>query len=218
MGGFKISANLARFAKENMGVHGDFTRKPVAVTGKPRAQAIPTQGPGTHQETVSVKNVVIPDDTLAFKEVLGRALVGRCKDLLTLRNLKNCMGERRIQGVSLSYLGGLSLLIKFGDEEGCNKLLLNHELWEPWFSSLDVWNGRFGKVIHGSQLEIDDENFTVNWVGILVGEGDRIQEYLTLCWKYKSFRVWIEEETGDWSQESVGRVVFPSDEAPSPVP
>ncbi|MFS7934270.1 hypothetical protein Hanom_Chr05g00389561 [Helianthus anomalus] len=68
----------------------------------------------------------------------------------------------------------------------------------------------FGKIVHGSQLEADDGNLSVSWIGLLVGEGERIHNQVTLKWKDKLFRVWIEEECSDWVPESVGKVNIPS--------
>ncbi|MFS7890335.1 hypothetical protein Hanom_Chr00s000043g01617501 [Helianthus anomalus] len=35
-------------------------------------------------------------------------------------------------------------------------------------------------------------------IGILVGDGVRIAELITLKWKDKMFKVWVEEEFADW--------------------
>ncbi|KAJ0668807.1 hypothetical protein HanPI659440_Chr17g0693811 [Helianthus annuus] len=194
------------------------------------------------------KSMVISDDTSMFKEVMGRALVVRCKDLMILRKLNCILVENRITGASLSYLGGLSMLIKFDNEEMCTNFLLDHALWEAWFSNLDVWNGQsfpferlawvrvqgvpmhladnevfnriaelFGKIVNGSQVEVEDGNLSVSWIGLLVGEGDRIHDHNTLRWKNKLYRVWIEEEFSEWVPDSIGKVIFPSEESSSPV-
>ncbi|MFS7913705.1 hypothetical protein Hanom_Chr02g00144791 [Helianthus anomalus] len=52
--------------------------------------------------------------------------------------------------------------------------------------------GHFGKVLHASQRT------SVIYIGVLVGDGVRIAEQVTLKWKYKQFRVWVEVETADW--------------------
>ncbi|KAJ0532536.1 putative RNA recognition motif domain, nucleotide-binding alpha-beta plait domain superfamily [Helianthus annuus] len=171
MGGYKLMANLAKFAVENEGLYSE-----VLAEGKGKSKVFDSQ-PQVHNFTnqafvnnrggklfkdlFSVSNVgvgdssnpkkndegigsfiSIPEDTLAFKDLLGKALVGRCRDITTLRSLNALLAECDIQGVSLSYIGGLSMLIKFLNESVCSEFLLNYSVWEPWFSSLDIWNGQ----------------------------------------------------------------------------
>ncbi|KAJ0606110.1 hypothetical protein HanHA300_Chr02g0070441 [Helianthus annuus] len=57
---------------------------------------------------------------------------------------------------------------------------------------------RFGKVIHGSNRSVADSDLSVNCVGVLVGEGARINEQVDLRWDNKSYRVWVEEEVTGW--------------------
>ncbi|KAJ0435072.1 putative RNA recognition motif domain, nucleotide-binding alpha-beta plait domain superfamily [Helianthus annuus] len=168
MGGYKLVANLARFAKENIGLNAGRSEMEAGnkrVPVKPLREqkiynhAFVNKGGGrlfsdlfanndsskeakSSMEREGGKSMVISDDTSAFKEVMGRALVGRCKDLTILRKLNCILAENRITGASLSYLGGLSMLIKFDNEEMCTNFLLDHALWEAWFSNLDVWNGQ----------------------------------------------------------------------------
>ncbi|KAJ0865336.1 putative RNA recognition motif domain, nucleotide-binding alpha-beta plait domain superfamily [Helianthus annuus] len=263
MGGFKLIANIARYAKENTGlfdvnreVMNDNLKEPAkpAKEYKIYNQAYVNQGRGrlfsdlfakhstdagasSSMDVTDGKCIVIPDDTLAFKDLIGKALVGRCKELTVLRKLKDLLAESNIVGVSLSYLGCFFMFLKFDDEESCNSFLLDHPSWGRWFSSLDSWHGqshpferlawvrvqgvpvhlavnsvvdsivgRFGKIVHGSQISKEEENLSSNWVGVLVGEGERIHEYVTLCCNKKQFRVWIEEEITDWAPEGMGEV------------
>ncbi|KAJ0603214.1 hypothetical protein HanIR_Chr03g0148061 [Helianthus annuus] len=250
MGGSKIVANLARFAKEIAGLVSDGKDKAVGndlnSLQPPVAkfnQNIPVvdRGKGKlfsdlfkndnqssdvkfNSTSESGKIIEIADNTLAFRDLIGNALVGRCKDLGILRK-------------SLSYLGGLSMLLKFESEDSCSKFLLDNQIWCSWFSSLDLWNGQslpferlawiringvpmhladndvlnniaehYGKIVHGSELEAEDGNLSVSWIGLLVGDGERIRDFITLKWSNKLFRVWIEEEFSDWVPESVGVV------------
>ncbi|KAJ0560871.1 putative RNA recognition motif domain, nucleotide-binding alpha-beta plait domain superfamily [Helianthus annuus] len=170
MGGFKLKVNVAKFAMENEGFHGEATVKDKGKTkvhaNQPQilnhANAFTNNGGGklfkdlfsnSHgdqgesskpraTEEGNGNMIVVPDDTLAFKELRGKALVGRCMDFTVLRTLDNLLDGAGIKGVSLSYLGGLSLLIKFVDNIGCTEFLLNHSVWEHWFSSLDNWSGQ----------------------------------------------------------------------------
>ncbi|KAJ0717229.1 hypothetical protein HanPI659440_Chr13g0521241 [Helianthus annuus] len=164
----------------------------------------------------------IADETLAFKDLIGRAALGRCKDIRILRCLDSILADNKVGGVSLSYMGGLSMLLKFDEDEVCANFLLDFSKWKEWFSSLESWDGQslsferiarvkiqgiplqladndvlnniaehHGKIVHGSNLEAEDDNLSVNRIGLLVGEGGKIQEYVTLRWKNKMFWVWI---------------------------
>ncbi|KAM0025658.1 hypothetical protein Hdeb2414_s0021g00577131 [Helianthus debilis subsp. tardiflorus] len=177
---------------------------------------------------------------MTFKELIGCAVVGKCFDLKTLRNLDTILVDNRIGGVTLSYYGGLSMILKFDDDESCANFLLNHQVWKEWFSSLEPWDGQplpferlawvkvqgvplqlvdndvlnniaehFGKIVHGSQLEAEDDNLSFSWIGVLIGEGGRIHDHVTLKWKSMQFRMCIEEESSVWTPDSVGRVVVP---------
>ncbi|KAM0042813.1 hypothetical protein Hdeb2414_s0010g00334171 [Helianthus debilis subsp. tardiflorus] len=268
MGGgvFKLKVNLSKFASENSGLHGGGYDKQKE---KMKEQVKPHQEPplqnlafvnngerksfrdlfnnprggqeGTKCQEESVgRSFTIPDDMLAFKEILGKALVGRCKDVTTLRALNSLLAEVEVQGVSLSYLGGLFVVMKFVNEVECNNFLLNHIVWDVWFSSLDIWMGRslpfetlawvrvidipirladnnvfdgiagrFGKIVHGSSMSEDDNNLSFSLIGILVGDGDRIRDHVSVRWKSITYRVWIEEESGEWTPDCLGAVEVP---------
>ncbi|KAI3803366.1 hypothetical protein L1987_31517 [Smallanthus sonchifolius] len=86
--------------------------------------------------------VDIPEETSAFQELYGRALVGRCVDVVTLTKLSLILDEVGFKFESLSYLGGLSILIKFEEVELRLELLNNPDAWSSWFSSLVIWQGQ----------------------------------------------------------------------------
>ncbi|KAF5787122.1 putative RNA recognition motif domain, nucleotide-binding alpha-beta plait domain superfamily [Helianthus annuus] len=279
MGGFKLHANLARFAKENQGMmeghnfNGGAAGKGKKVQvplqnniGKPQQNSsrnlncgvntpyTPGNGrlfsdlfkddsrkPFNASGPVSGEGLVIKisDETVVLNELIGKALVGRCKNLTVLRKLNSLLLESGSSGLWLSYMGGLSMLLNFAKEELCAKFLLDHHTWKDWFTSLDHWNCQslpferlawvkiqgvpmhlaandvlnniaehFGKIVHGSQLEVGDNNLSVSWIGLLVGDGNRIQGHVTLKWKNMQFRVWVEEGSSDWVPDSVGPVEF----------
>ncbi|KAL9997067.1 putative RNA recognition motif domain, nucleotide-binding alpha-beta plait domain superfamily [Helianthus debilis subsp. tardiflorus] len=166
MGGHKLIANLVRFAKENATVDGG---KKEGGRGKEKIHERPAQkipditfassfqnGNGrlfsdlfANKSTTPVELgksaksaevcIEIADETSAFKDLIGIALVRRCKDLTILRNLNKYLYVTRYKGVSLSYMGSLSMFIRFADEELCSKFLLDHQIWKDWFRSLDPW-------------------------------------------------------------------------------
>ncbi|KAJ0778460.1 hypothetical protein HanRHA438_Chr02g0094211 [Helianthus annuus] len=57
---------------------------------------------------------------------------------------------------------------------------------------------RFGKIVQGGLHDDRDSDLSFDYVGVLVAEGKRIQEEVVLQWKGRRFRVWVEEEVGDW--------------------
>ncbi|KAI3824186.1 hypothetical protein L1987_05636 [Smallanthus sonchifolius] len=122
--------------------------------------------------------VEIPEDTKAFQEWHGKALVGRCVDVATLTKLNLLLGDAGFRFDSLTYLGGLAMLIKFEEEDQGMELINNTEAWSPWFSSLEVWKGQAFR--------------------ILVDHGNKIFESIHLKWKDSMVKVWVEEETRDW--------------------
>ncbi|KAF5777390.1 hypothetical protein HanXRQr2_Chr12g0535051 [Helianthus annuus] len=48
----------------------------------------------------------------------------------------------KVEYVRIQYLGGLFLFISFFDVVAADKFLGAREVWGPWFSKLEVWNGQ----------------------------------------------------------------------------
>ncbi|KAJ0591900.1 hypothetical protein HanHA300_Chr03g0078671 [Helianthus annuus] len=64
----------------------------------------------------------------------------------------------------------------------------------------------FGKVVHASRISKKDKDLSFDLVGVLVGEGDKICQPITLKWKGRRFRVWVNEELDDWISDSINEV------------
>ncbi|MFS7927280.1 hypothetical protein Hanom_Chr04g00307171 [Helianthus anomalus] len=62
-------------------------------------------------------------------------------------------------------------------------------------------NRQFGKVIHVSRRTSEDIDLSVNCVGVLIGDGNRVIDKTIIKWKDKAFTVWVEEEMADWTPE-----------------
>ncbi|KAJ0785886.1 hypothetical protein HanOQP8_Chr02g0048471 [Helianthus annuus] len=75
----------------------------------------------------------------------------------------------------------------------------------------------FGKVLHVPTQVEEDKDLSVFRVGILVGEFKRFQEYVTLRWKDRQFRVWVEEELVAWVPDCLGRELQSSNSLESPL-
>ncbi|KAM0055730.1 hypothetical protein Hdeb2414_s0006g00209591 [Helianthus debilis subsp. tardiflorus] len=86
--------------------------------------------------------VVVPDRTLAFKDSMGLSVVGRTVDLETLVDFDKLLRIAKVPYSKIQYLGGLSLLITFLDEEATKGFLEKREVWGPWFSKVEEWKGQ----------------------------------------------------------------------------
>ncbi|KAJ0776316.1 putative RNA recognition motif domain, nucleotide-binding alpha-beta plait domain superfamily [Helianthus annuus] len=261
MGDSKLKVNIARFATENVGLlDAAETRKKDApdlqkggnhVNQQFRNNDFIKEGGGRLFSDLFVKGngasggvssslpkegimVEAHENILAFQELIGSAAVGRCSNLMILNSLFSLMTKAGVGEFSVSYLGGLYVLVKLQDEERCNSFIGNHALWENWFSSLDHWNGQslpferiawlrvvgvplhlavdevydsiarhFGKIIHASERSSEDIDLSVNCIGVLRGDGDRIAEVVSLIWKDRRFKIWVEEVAEEWTPEGL---------------
>ncbi|KAM0036810.1 hypothetical protein Hdeb2414_s0014g00430741 [Helianthus debilis subsp. tardiflorus] len=178
---------------------------------------------------VGRKTAVIPDRTAAFRELWGKAVVGRTVDLETLVDLDRLLRIAKIVYENIQYLGGLSILISFRDEVAASIFLVSSGLWGPWFSKLAMWEGQslafervawlrllrvplhlvdsevlkmigeeFGKFLHDQKSFEEDKDLSVVRVGVLAGDVERIKEFVSVKWKNRSFRIWVEEELDIW--------------------
>lgn len=66
---------------------------------------------------------------------------------------------------------------------------------------INMVGGSFGKVVHKAVKLDSDSDLSYEYVGIIVGDGKRLSEEIVLEWKNRKFRVWINEEMGDWIPE-----------------
>ncbi|KAM0069818.1 hypothetical protein Hdeb2414_s0001g00005991 [Helianthus debilis subsp. tardiflorus] len=168
MGDFKLRINVARFALENSEVE---TEKEVpAKTVRPPGQnhvggkfsvrdvrsykevvgnsnfgigSVESSGDNPVAGTSNVEKVIIvPDRVEAFKGCQGLAVVGRAVDLETLVDIDRLLTIAKFVVANVQYLGGLSVLISFHEEESANRFLSVKNIWEPWFSKLDPWKGQ----------------------------------------------------------------------------
>ncbi|KAJ0538429.1 putative RNA-binding domain superfamily [Helianthus annuus] len=88
------------------------------------------------------RSIVVPERTMAFREMFAKAVVGRTVDLQTMVEFDRLL---RIAGTVYSriqYLGGLSILISFNDETSAKQFLESREIWGPWFTKFEAWGGQ----------------------------------------------------------------------------
>ncbi|MFS8026249.1 hypothetical protein Hanom_Chr16g01484611 [Helianthus anomalus] len=75
----------------------------------------------------------------------------------------------------------------------------------------------FGRLLHIPKLSEVDLDLSTVRVGVLVGSSGRIKEEVSLKWKDRSFRIWVEEDSDVWVPDCLDRddeVV--SEDAPLP--
>ncbi|KAM0039372.1 hypothetical protein Hdeb2414_s0012g00381331 [Helianthus debilis subsp. tardiflorus] len=130
-GGGNLPVRDFRSFKEVVGSSGN----EFGVFGGPGAQ------PGADLRS-GEKAVVIPDRVEAFKDRYGLAVVGRTVNLETLVDIDRLLNIAKVVVANVQYLGGLSLLISFHDEESMKAFLDRKNIWELWFSKLDPWKGQ----------------------------------------------------------------------------
>ncbi|KAJ0466504.1 hypothetical protein HanPSC8_Chr14g0596811 [Helianthus annuus] len=76
----------------------------------------------------------------------------------------------------------------------------------------------FGMLLHVPKSFEVDHDLLVTRVGVLVGEVNRIKEVVSLKWKDRSFRIWVEEESDNWVPDSLGFSFGQEDPSPSSSP
>ncbi|MFS7960136.1 hypothetical protein Hanom_Chr08g00699651 [Helianthus anomalus] len=72
-------------------------------------------------------------------------------------------------------------------------------------SIINMIGGKFGKIIQEGQHGEWDSDLSYDYVGILVSEVKRIQEEVVVQWRGRRYRVWVEEEIGEWEPEFLGK-------------
>ncbi|KAJ0793235.1 hypothetical protein HanOQP8_Chr01g0027351 [Helianthus annuus] len=63
----------------------------------------------------------------------------------------------------------------------------------------------FGKILHIPKLSEVDLDLSIVRVGVLVGSSGRIKEGVSLKWKDRAFRIWVEEDSDVWVPDCLDR-------------
>ncbi|KAF5763781.1 putative RNA recognition motif domain, nucleotide-binding alpha-beta plait domain superfamily [Helianthus annuus] len=100
------------------------------------------QGGSSDGVELREKEVEVHSETATFFDLQGRALVGRTRDISTLTKMNVLIKEAGISNFKIYYLGGLSILVSFDDDIVAADFLLEVNMWNRWFSSLDMWAGQ----------------------------------------------------------------------------
>ncbi|KAJ0921315.1 hypothetical protein HanPSC8_Chr05g0190041 [Helianthus annuus] len=63
----------------------------------------------------------------------------------------------------------------------------------------------FGKIVHVPKLFEEDQDLSIVRVGVLVGLSSRICNEVSLRWRSRTFRIWVEEDPEDWVPDCLCR-------------
>ncbi|MFS7973177.1 putative RNA-directed DNA polymerase [Helianthus anomalus] len=92
---------------------------------------------GNHQGIASKKGVVVSEYAKAFVELHGLAIIGKTKDLWTLRKLNIYLKEANFGDSTIKYLGGMNVLIVFKSSLVADNFRSNAPGF-GWFISVEI--------------------------------------------------------------------------------
>ncbi|KAJ0795816.1 putative RNA recognition motif domain, nucleotide-binding alpha-beta plait domain superfamily [Helianthus annuus] len=254
MGSYKLFINVSRFSlengegsdipeekkKTNRFEDNDVRNQTFRDTSNNKRNNFVTQGKsyasivsGKHLPEARLNEVVVSKFAKAYTDLHGMAIVGKVKDLWTLRKLKVLLKEANFGGLTVKYVGGLSVLLVFKSKLESYSFRSSAPGF-GWFESMETWRGQsvafkrlvwlnihrvplhlsgnetfnsvgrcFGKVIHASQRQPEDHLLTSDCVCVMTDSIKRIEEEVVITEECKRFRVWVEEDRGDWVPDSV---------------
>ncbi|KAI3819409.1 hypothetical protein L1987_13243 [Smallanthus sonchifolius] len=177
-----------------------------------------------------VKSVVVEDPgSLYAKHCMGRSAFGVALGVQELCNTRKMLVHGGFLDTSISYVGGLKVLMTFKDQKEATQFL-NSDGWRTYFESMVIWNGEdmpfdriIGLTVTGVSLKLRDssvfskvgELFGKNvwpaefsWEGVdnsygvcyvLSSSGKRIEEEIILSCNGVSYLVWVSEELTSWA-------------------
>ncbi|KAJ0691752.1 putative RNA recognition motif domain, nucleotide-binding alpha-beta plait domain superfamily [Helianthus annuus] len=210
MGSFKLQVNLARFAAENSGV----SSAPVVGTGLPNRSGSGAWGQGNVDSlrdvigrTVNLETLVDFDKLLRIAKVVFTRIqyLGGLFVMVSFPDepeMKRFLDGRNIWGPWFDKL----------EPWAGQSLPLERVAWLKLYGiplnllDADVFmqvGELFGKVLFVPKDTDVDLDLSVVKIGVLVGEAKRCYETVSLRWKNKVFRVWVEEDLDDWVPDCV---------------
>ncbi|MFS7995811.1 putative RNA-binding domain superfamily [Helianthus anomalus] len=212
LGGCKLFVNIARFALENSdgGKPADYSiLKPNNVgTGNSRTfnfrdsrSYSDVLGKGKTDEAGKEKTVVVPHRMVALSDLWGRAVVGRTVDLDRLLRI-----ARVARGIWEPWFSKLAA--REGQSLPSERVAWLRFLGVPLHlvdpKVLKAVGENFRKFLHVQKSLGDDKDLSVVRVGVLAGEAERIKESVSLKWKNRSYRIWVEDELDIWIPGCLG--------------
>ncbi|KAK9078948.1 hypothetical protein SSX86_001951 [Deinandra increscens subsp. villosa] len=120
----------------------------------------------------------------------GCLLLGRASNLFHLFNLHKVIAKEEFKGIQVRYVGGLHVLLSGANLGKVTELL---EAGSLGWGVFNIIGGRFGKVIHVSDTDLNDCNMARNCVGLLVDQWAKIEGSFSVKWDDRIFSRGVKE-------------------------
>ncbi|KAI3703865.1 hypothetical protein L1987_74061 [Smallanthus sonchifolius] len=138
---------------------------------------------------------------------LNYALVGNVLNLDLLRNINDFLSLSGLENSTVSYVGGMKVLLTFLGPTDANNFLHNkRDTWHVFNKIAE----RFGRVVKGSDASFSDWNLVSGRVVVLVYDAFKIVKEVDLHSGSHQFRIWVIED--DISGDHLAPDGFGSDE------
>lgn len=183
-----------------------------AFVGTPKEKTLTVDDKVNAFETLHGRSIVVQVVSLEVLKNIRRIL----KEMGLAEGIINCMGGMVIL---VSFFSGEHAIMAKDELIGRPELFSSVYIWEGQEITFEriAWlrvtgiplcvldkqvlrniGSMFGKVVKQPDLEVLEFDTSFHYVGVVVNQGDRIQDNIFLKWRGKTFKIWIEEEHKDW--------------------
>ncbi|MFS8025224.1 putative RNA recognition motif domain, nucleotide-binding alpha-beta plait domain superfamily [Helianthus anomalus] len=227
MGDFKLHINIVRFAVENKFEHIEQNQKHQEKKEGNQNIRQPPQNFGTGLERARTEGFTYCDALTNLKRPLTEKVHSEVKTIEKMASTewRLCTWGGFLTIIAFDDQEPADLFLE--DEGRWRRWFTSLDRWQgqslaferiAWLkvtgvpfhlAENSVFNSigeKFGRVIHKAQVQWNEGNFSSFCLGVLSGEGERINEAVKLNWKNKSFMAWVDEEMSEWVSDCVGRV------------
>ncbi|KAJ0816251.1 putative RNA-binding domain superfamily [Helianthus annuus] len=160
--------------------------------------------------------IKIDDKVEVFSQWHGVSLIGRVKEFKILSTLNILLKEAKWSNVRIKYVGGF--LEVWGEwfetmERWTGQWMpMERIAWlqvhgvpmniacDPVFQ---IIGRRYGRVIQPACLKEEDKDFSYVYIGILCSRDSHIADRFSLSWRGVSYRVWVDEDVGEWVPDCI---------------
>ncbi|KAM0008544.1 putative RNA recognition motif domain, nucleotide-binding alpha-beta plait domain superfamily [Helianthus debilis subsp. tardiflorus] len=170
MGGCRLRVNIARFANENSNfweAEERLQQNADPLVGKKTSNDVISQKTNSsRKEGISYKDMVaskhcnkseksgnskfmkqervveVHDETSAFFAFQEKSVAGRTRDIRRFSDLNVLLVTSGYPKAKVCYVGGLYVIIVFPEDYEAVEFIKKYDVWNEWFSSLDMWEGQ----------------------------------------------------------------------------
>ncbi|KAJ0763801.1 hypothetical protein HanPI659440_Chr08g0285121 [Helianthus annuus] len=130
------------------------------------------------------KVIVVNSDAPAYPvHCAGRSVVGTSRSLRALSCVEQVLHDGGFSGASMSYVGGMRMMITFKNRSVANDFIASGDLWRNIFTRVNIWNGEdfpFDRIIflriRGVPFHLRD-NSVFDQIGVVFGEVVKPSEF-----------------------------------------